>query len=205
MYPKDKKRLKDREIGELHGLGKGIVADGVVNQAEAEELLEWLQLHLASESDDPLVKGLMSKVAVALEDGVLDEDEAEDLLDAVVAFTGGIQEGGELPKSTTLPLDEPPPQVVFEGKHFLLTGTFSCCISNRNECEKEIEARKGKVLKGIRHDVDYVVVGTYATDAWKHGSYGKKIEKAIKYREKYCRLAIISEKYFLKALEESTI
>jgi hypothetical protein len=36
-------RLNDRKVDELIGLCKGLIADGVVNQAEAEFIQSWLR------------------------------------------------------------------------------------------------------------------------------------------------------------------
>ena len=37
------KPMADRQIDQLIGLAQGIVADGIVNQAEAETLQNWLR------------------------------------------------------------------------------------------------------------------------------------------------------------------
>ena len=41
--------------------------------------------------------------------------------------------------------------------------------------------------------LDYLVIGKYVSKAWKHESYGAKIEKAMNYRDRFGRPAIIPE------------
>ena len=43
MYPRDRKRLAKRQMDTLIGISKGVIADGGVNQQEAEFLLNWLE------------------------------------------------------------------------------------------------------------------------------------------------------------------
>ena len=53
----------------------------------------------------------------------------------------------------------------------------------------------------MRLDTSYVVLGTYVTPAWKHQSYGEKIERAMEYRERRgVGLSIVHEEDWLAAL-----
>lgn len=44
--------------------------------------------------------------------------------------------------------------------------------------------------------LDYLILGTYVTDSWVHESLGRKIEKAMEYREKDLPLMIVTEKHW---------
>ena len=48
--------MADRQIDQLIGLAQGIVADGIVNQAEAETLQNWLRANQTT--DNPYVSRL---------------------------------------------------------------------------------------------------------------------------------------------------
>ena len=77
------KPMADRQIDQLIGFAQGILADGIVNQAEAEMLQAWLQINQRTVSR--YVSRLFDQVQRVLEDGVLDEDEGRELHDALMA------------------------------------------------------------------------------------------------------------------------
>ena len=63
------KYVEDRKIDQLIGLADGILADGIVNQQEAETLKAWLELNGAE--SNPLMARLLDQVESAPADGVL--------------------------------------------------------------------------------------------------------------------------------------
>lgn len=71
-------RISSRQIDELIGIARGLVADGQINQAEAEFLQKWLAANAAI-SDQPVIRVLYQRVSEVLADGVLDEHEAAEL------------------------------------------------------------------------------------------------------------------------------
>ena len=85
--------MADRQVDQLIGLAQGILADGIVNLAEAEMLQDWLRANQATEN--PYVSRLLDHVEQVLKDGVLDEDEARELRDALMNWTGGGGADGE--------------------------------------------------------------------------------------------------------------
>lgn len=198
MYLRDKKRLAKRQMDTLIGISKGIIADGIVSQTEAEFLLNWLETSESGEIDNPIIESLTDRIYDMLEDGLLDNEESQELFEALKIFTGDIPEEGELIKPA-LPLDDPPPQVLFVGKVFLFTGTFN--LGTRTECIEMVQTMGGENSKSLTQKVDYLVIGSYVTPTWKHESHGNKIEKAVNYRIKYGNPAIISEGHFIEAFE----
>ncbi len=81
------KPMADRQIDQLIGLAQGIVADGIVNQTEAEVLQNWLRAN--RRTNNLQVSRLLDLVEAALRDGVLDDDESRELHDALMSWTGG--------------------------------------------------------------------------------------------------------------------
>ena len=73
----NRKSIDDRQIDTLIGLSKGLIADGRVDQAEADTLLTWL-IQSRQCTDSPIIINLLEKVDAYLLDGVLDADEAND-------------------------------------------------------------------------------------------------------------------------------
>ena len=57
------------------------------------------------------------------------------------------------------------------------------------------------MTSGVVLDLDYLVIGTFASQDWAHNNYGRKIEKSIKYNEDgRANIAIISEDAWADAL-----
>jgi len=189
-------RLDDRQVNELVGLAHGIVADGVVTQQEAEYLQKWLVAN-SGVSNNPVVANLLQRVNQMLSDRVLDADESRDLLETLTKFSGGDFELGEVLKSSSLPLDEPPPEILFDQTRFCFTGTFA--FGSRQECEDAVE-RRGATAGLLTLKTDYLVIGIYATESWIHSSYGRKIERAVELKEEGVPVSIIGEAHWVEFL-----
>jgi NAD-dependent DNA ligase len=190
----NRKDIQDRQIDTLIGLSKGLVADGKVDQSEAEFLQTWL-IQNSQASDNPIILNLLAKVDAMLADGILDTEESLELLSLLHRFTGEPSIVGELAKASTLPVDDPVPNVTFEGKLFLFTGT--CAFGTRKQCQEAVELLGGINAKGVTKRLDYLILGTYVTDSWVHESYGRKIEKAMNYRSAGVPLSIITEEHWV--------
>ena len=193
----NKRRIEDRVIDELIGLSHGVVLDGVVNQKEVEGLQKWLVANKAF-SDNPIINNLYSIINDILNDDYVDEEEAKELFDTLAKFSGSDFELGETLKSSTLPLDDPAPSVVFENRTFCLTGTFA--YGNRKECSNLVEERGGIIKKGVSGKLHFLVIGLYSTESWMHSSFGRKIEKALKYKSDGNDIKIISEDSLVNSL-----
>lgn len=191
-------RLDDRQINELIGLAHGLIADGVVNQTEAEYVHKWLVAN-RDVSDNPVTANLYRRVDAMLADGVLDAEEAEELFETLKKFSGGDFELGEVLKSTGLPLDVPPPKVICPQCQFCFTGTFA--FGTRKECEAAVE-RLGGQCGSLTKNTDYLVIGIYSTGSWKHSSYGLKIEKAMKMKQDGLTVAIVGETHWVDAIRD---
>lgn len=189
----NRKNIQDRQIDTLIGLSKGITADGKVVQAEAEFLQTWLVQN--SQSKNPIVLNLLGKVSEMLEDCILDADESAELLSILHTISGDKVELGEVAKTSTLPVCKPPPEIVFADKNFLFTGT--CAYGTRKQCQAAIDSLGGSNAKSVTKNLDYLILGTYVTDSWAHESFGRKIEKAMEYRNSGLPLAIVTEEHWL--------
>lgn len=187
-------RLDDRLVNELIGLSHGIIADGTVNQRETEYLQKWLVANVGA-SDNPIVANLLHRVNDMLRDGFLDADEAAELFETLRKFSGGDFELGELLKSTSLPLDSPPPEISFDQTRFCFTGTFA--FGSRRDCEDAVE-RHGASAGSLTSKTDYLVIGTYATESWIHSSYGRKIERAVEMKHEGLPISIVGEAHWLE-------
>ena len=189
-------RISDRQIDELIGLAKGIAADDTIHQSEVEFLQKWLVANLDI-TQNPVIRVLYARVSEILADGVVDEEEKADLLETLNQFSARDLELGELMKSSTLPLCRPAPEMFFGGRRYCFTGTFN--YGNRKACEAAVEDR-GAETGPFTKATHYLVVGVYATDSWKHSSFGNKILRAAELRDRGHPVHIISEEHWQNAL-----
>ncbi|WP_291329971.1 BRCT domain-containing protein [Desulfovibrio sp. UCD-KL4C] len=186
----------DRDADELIGLCRGLLADGVVVEAEARFLLNWINEH-----DTCLChwhgRILKERLEEYLADDVWTEEEQENFCELARKVVGVESvEGEAIPRSgaTTLPLTIPEPSMVFENEIFVVTGKFATGV--RNKVADMITSRGGEVKSGVSKLVDYLVIGDLSSPNWKHSSYGRKIEKAIDLRDQGSEIYIVSEEHW---------
>lgn len=192
----NRKSIDDRQIDTLIGISKGITADNLVSQAEAEFLLTWLA-QARTQSENPIITNLFAKVQDMLSDDVLDQEEASELLLTLRHISGDQSEPDEVAKPATLPVCNPAPEVVFPDRSFLFTGT--CAFGSRKQCQEAVLTLGGQCSKSVTLSLNYLVIGTYVTDSWVHETFGRKIEKAMTYRDQGAPLAIVTEEHWLQS------
>lgn len=191
-------RVEDRTIDELLGLARGIIADGVVSDNEAEFLSDWLERNRRVADTWPL-SVLYERVREMLADGVLDPDEQAELLDTLHELTGtGVPTPDAASASTGLPLDQPAPPIYFDSRIFCFTGKF--VYGTRKECESEVVCRGGLVKSSPTRDTHYVVIGAVGSRDWIHSSFGRKIENAVSIRDEGTPVSIVAEQYWTQFL-----
>jgi hypothetical protein len=189
-------RISGRQIDELIGLARGLLADEKIDQSEVEFLQKWLVTNLAI-SNQPLIRTLYKRLNEILRDGIVDADEASDLFDTLNHFVHRDFELGRSLKTTSLPLNNPEPDLVFPGHRYCFNGTFT--FGQRKDCEHAVTERGGAVGSLIQK-TRFLVIGTYATESWKHSSYGNKISQACEWRERGIPIAIVSEAHWRRYL-----
>jgi hypothetical protein len=143
-------RLNDRKIDELIGLCKGLIADGVVNQAEAEFIQSWLRNNKEVSSKWP-ANVLYVRINEMLKDDILDQGEQKELFDTLMQLTGGAiieQKNTDTILSTSLPLTKPNPKVIFKNRNFCFTGKFA--TGSRKKCESIVLEKKSRETSPTR-------------------------------------------------------
>lgn len=188
----DADRIESRQIDELVGLARGLVADGVLNQPEVEFLQKWLVAN-GSVIDQPILRTLYHRVRDILADGVADHDELSELFETLNSFANGNFELGEILKATRLPLCSPAPVLTFAGQNYCFTGTFN--FGQRKACERAV-AERGANVGSLTKRTNVLVIGVYATDSWKHSSFGHKIMNACEWRDGGHPISIVSEEHW---------
>jgi hypothetical protein len=174
-------RVADRNIDELIGICRGVVFDGVVSQSEAENLLKWLKTlgHGACEFPSAV---LLARLESCLCDGDLSTEESADLFDLITKIVG---DSGDFhgPSTTSLPLDDPTPPIIFKRNTFVVTGR--CALGPRKIVEDQICGAGGFVAANISRNVSYLVCGHFGSKDWIHTNHGRKIQAAMDLRDGY--------------------
>jgi NAD-dependent DNA ligase len=192
------RRIRDRCVVELLGITKGIVADNTVSDAEAVMLRQWIEAN-PEVTDCWPGNVLHDRLVRVFADGIISEAEREDLTTLLQRAVGESEGSTSAPISpSALPLNDPEPPIEFPEMHYVFTGTFY--FGTRERCEAAIAERGGTCGGSITLATNYLVIGTLATGAWQFSTHGRKIEKAIKYREEGAALAIVSEECWVRAM-----
>lgn len=94
--------------------------------------------------------------------------------------------------------DSPPPEIIFQGSRFILTGVFA--LGEHDAIEKQVESVGGVVVRVPPKAGAYVVVGTLPTQQWVTSDAGRKLLTALKMREEGHPIRIVGEDYFVQTL-----
>ena len=138
---------------------------------------------------------LNERVNQIFQDGVVDQEEQVALQQLLAKFTGGVPGGTDAESfATRLPVDDPPPDVVFEGNSFCLTGKF--IMGAKQKCEEMVLNRGGKHHRQPAMDTDYLVIGALGSPHWSHSTHGWKVEQVLKNRDEGAKTIIVSEEHW---------
>lgn len=173
-------------------MARGVGLDGIITVDEANFLQKWLAANAAI-TQQPLIKALYGRINEVLHDGEIDEEERRELLDTLNRFSNRDFELGAVMKATTLPLCHPAPILEFKDRRYCFTGTF--LFGQRKHCEEAVRER-GAEAGSLTQKTNILVIGTYATESWKHSSFGTKILKAVEWRERGMPINIVSEQHW---------
>ncbi|EBH6782433.1 NAD-dependent DNA ligase [Salmonella enterica] len=189
---------KESDLHLLNGLCKGLISDKALSDEEVRYLDWWLTQNGTLKNNYP-GKELYKLVKEILNDGVITAEESQTLHKALVDFTGCDLESGVVDGlSTKLPVDSDA-EIELEGKIFCLTGVFMA--GKRSHVEDILKRCNGLISNTVTKKIDYLVIGTLSSRDWRFSSHGRKIEKAISYRDNEgVGLKVISEEMLFDAL-----
>ncbi|MDN5841986.1 MAG: BRCT domain-containing protein [Alcaligenaceae bacterium] len=190
--------VQGRQIDELIGLVKGVLADGVICQQEVEFLLRWLEANRGATSEWP-ASALYPRLVAAMADGHLDAKEEADIMAMLLQTAGGASipdqnNGVAASNSTSLPLSDPLPAIQVPDHTFCFTGKFAS--GTRAWCESVVLEHGGVALPNITKKLNFLVIGEIGSRDWLHSTHGTKIKKAVDYRASGVPLHIISEQHW---------
>ena len=193
-------RLIDRSCESLIGICRGLLADEELNEKELRYLDVWLAdcSDIASCWPGSVVH---RRVREILHDGRVTAEELGQLQDVLEKLVGGTLEksgGAATGLSIGLGLDESV-DIVVPNRQFCFTGTF--LFGPRRKCADAVTGLGGVVRDGLSKSLDYLVLGSIATETWAHSSFGRKVEQANELRACGSSLAIVAENQWVSAID----
>lgn len=185
-----------KAINVLTGIALGILSDGRVEDKEILFLDTWMRENEEFLDDWPMTV-IARRVEDILADGYISKDECADFYSVLLDLVGGAPEetGAAGGVATRLALD-PEETIHFEGRCFCLTGKF--LFGPRSRCEHFTSLRGGEICQNVVKKLDYLVIGTLASRDWAHSSHGRKIEKALAYKEAGIPITIVPEEVWAR-------
>jgi NAD-dependent DNA ligase len=189
-------RLLKRSCETLLGLCSGLLADGQLVDEEIRFLDTWLADNSDISSTWP-GEVIFARIRDILSDDVITEEERDYLKTTLSDLLGGTLEetGATSGVATRLPVDDIE-TIVITNNVFCFTGNF--LYGTRKACERVIIERGGETSSSIKTSLDYLVIGTLVSRDWAHTSHGRKIEKAIDYKNKGRPIQIVSEEQWVQ-------
>ncbi|MEO5360601.1 MAG: BRCT domain-containing protein [Nitrospirota bacterium] len=197
------KRVTDRMIDELIGICKGILSDNMLNDKEVTFLSEWLDANRLVCNKWP-GDVLYARISRIMSDNIIDEEELKEVGELLLKITGGSEmviddiSRAVVDISTNLPFDNPPPTITFPNNFFCLTGDF--LFGSRKDCESIVTIFGGAAQKDVTKKTNYVIVGSLGSPEWIHSSHGRKIEKAVAFKNAGQSIGIVAEKHWVSQI-----
>ena len=187
----------NRSLGALLGITQGLICDGNLNDREIHFLNDWLT---ANETISHTFPGdiVHARLKVVLADGVITDEERSYLTETLQKLVGGTLEELAEPTHVTELAFDTIETLPFHGARFCLTGNF--VFAKKDVCHSAIERRGGLIAENVSRKLHYLVVGGLGSNEWKHGSFGTKVETAMKLKRQGAALRIIHEDHWANAL-----
>lgn len=180
----------------LQGMCHGILSDGVINDDEILGLETWLNNHDHLNSYYPYDE-LYALILDILSDGIVEEGERKRLVAYFNQFVD-IKDSEMRTKLNLLSQNIPinaicsaDPKIDFDGRSFCFTGDFKG--KTKSQLKEGVEYWGGVFLNDVTKKLDYLIVADNSNPAWAFACYGRKVEKALKYRERGENITIIHE------------
>lgn len=183
-------------VDELIGFLTGVASDGVLNDQEIEAMSRWLESNESIREVWP-ASVIVNRLSHILEDGVITDEERDDLLVTVNQVTGtNVEETGVSYQASTEVWEDKIDSLPITGKTFCLTGDF--VSGDRNTVDTLLRCLGADTSTSINKNVDYLVIGTLASRDWLYTSHGRKIEKALLMKREGTDITIITERSLLR-------
>ena len=185
------------QMQQLEGFLAGISSDHVITMEELERLDQWIENHRHLNNHWPFdeIDNIVTRV---LADKIVDPEEHDMLLKFAKQF-GSVSSGNDTDDTAALPktilgICTMCPDVKFKGQEFCITGLSP--KYPRAKIAETITGMGGTYSEHLRKTANYLIICLEANAAWAYSSYGRKIEKALKWRKEGVRLLLVHENDF---------
>ena len=195
-------RRAERDLSEFLGLAKGLLADGSVSEAETALVRTWITTHRDAVEQWPL-NLLAERIERIYADGRVDDSERAELaeiLSALVGGSAGIVLGEDA--ATDLPIDAPPIDFRWRDSVVVFAGKFA--FGTRAACQRAVAALGAICESDVTRRTDYLIIGTFGSRDWVHTSFGRKIQKAVEYRDAERRPLIVGEEHWAEIIQRTS-
>ncbi len=171
-----------------------------------EVISEWIDEHTNLRTLWPYdeLEGLILDV---LQDGVINKKEHRTLLHFFSEFTEQpchrAIEPSKSEKCTLITgVCAVCPEIDFTDRRFCFTGRSK--RFSRQEFVDHITQLGGIFCKSLGKEVDYLAVGADGNPCWAYACYGRKVEKAIKYRKQGASILLVHEYDLWDAMQDGS-
>lgn len=189
----------DALINMLLGFLQGISADSNIVEKEVMALNALLLKHRDLLASWP--GGLLfNRLNDILADGEITEDEREDLLELVKQISGQRFTESGLATGMATEFFADGSVMSLKGKVVCFTGKF--LSDTRFNLEQQAKALGATPVKGVTTHLNVLIIGSLASRDWMFTSHGRKIEAAIKAKEKGQDIQIINEEDWVRLASE---
>lgn len=186
----------ESKVNEFVGLLSCVTADNSLNDLEISKILKWLHKNKDIEQEWP-INVISEKLHLAIEDNVVTTEEREHLLEVMKQITGvRFEESGVAYGMATEFFEDNIDALAHEDALICFTGTF---VTGKRKVVEHTAKTKGSIVKNnVIQNLDYLVIGTLASKDWRFTSHGRKIEKALSFKNAGKPIKIITERTWLK-------
>ncbi len=186
---------KESQINELVGLLSGISADNIITDSEFKILADWLSCNEEVAQSWP-ANVIIERLNNIFEDEIVTQEEREDFLSTIKQITGvDFEVSGMAHGMSTEFFEDKIDTISHKDTCFCFTGTF---VSGSRKVMENSVIERGATTKGnVTKSINYLVIGTLASRDWRYSSHGRKIEQALKLKEKGHQIYIITERTLL--------
>lgn len=187
----------------FNGYLKGIACDNRITTSELSLALKLIK-ELPALSEDPRVNQLSEKINEFLFDGVIDDDESDELCDWISRIVGdsfsdtGVTTPYDLAGSSDYLSHFEEGDI--SGSTIAVTGVFEGPFTRRYIINA-LESRGAHISKSVSGKVDYLIVASEASKHWATTNAGTKLLKAHSLRAKTGKPELVHE-YLINALLE---
>lgn len=180
---------------ELLGFLGGVASDGVLNDREVTALSGWLNRNESIRSTWP-ASVIVNRLNHILEDGIITEEERQDLLLTINQITGQVPDLNSVGyEASTEVWEDNLTELKVAGSTFCLTGDF--VSGDRSSVDMMLRCMGAETSPSVNSQVDYLVIGTLASRNWLYTSHGRKIEKALHLKRQGGGIKTITERSLL--------